>query len=73
MKKFFCSIAFRNVFGGNILQNGIAAKLALHMQKLMDVNFGVKGKSPYQQLQTKIEILLLRTRKIGVLRKLPKN
>ena len=39
----------------------------------MEVNFGAKQKSPYQRLQTKTEIWLLRTRKIGTLKKLLKN
>ena len=31
------------------------------MQKLRDMSFGAKGKSPQQRLQAKIEIWLLRT------------
>ena len=64
-KEFFYNIAFRNVSGGNILQNRIALK--------PDVSFGAKGKCPWQRLQTKIEIWLLRTKTIGALRKLLEN
>ena len=45
-KEFFYSIGFRNVSGGNILQNRIALKPCYTMQKLMNVSFGAKGKSP---------------------------
>ena len=73
MSKEFYSIAFKNVSGKNILQNRIPLKTVYTMQNLMDVNFWAKGKHLLQRLQTKIEIWLLRTRKIGALKKLSKN
>ena len=71
-KEFYC-IAFKNVSGKNILQNRIPLKTVYTMQNLMDVNFWAKGKHLLQRLQTKIEICLLRTRKIGAPKKLSKN
>ena len=73
MSKEFYSIAFKNVSGKNILQNRIPLKTVYTMQNLMDVNFWAKGKHLLQRLQTKIEICLLRTRKIGAPKKLSKN
>ena len=43
-KDFFYSIAFKNVSGGNILQNGIVVKLVLHHAKTYGCEFWGWGK-----------------------------
>ena len=66
-KEFFYSIAFRNVFGGNTLQNRIALKPVLHHAKAYGCQLWGYGK------KTLATTKLLRTKKIVALRKLLKN